>query len=72
MLKLIVAGNTIMRMSKAHLPFHTPNKSGNKPWRIIDESNDKVVDSYSPKKPRKSKPIVTFKGSWADQISRNN
>lgn len=49
----------------ASLKFHTPAKSGNRKWRIVNLRTNKVIDSYTPDKPVKHKPITPYPGSWA-------
>lgn len=67
MLTLTFNGKVVMKMTSAHLPFHTPEKRGQKSWSIKDE-NGNVVDSYKPPKPpARAKPITKYQGSWAQQ-----
>lgn len=49
------------------LKFHTPKKSGDRPWRIVRLDTGAVVDSYTPSKPKKDKPDTPYAGSWAEQ-----
>jgi hypothetical protein len=69
MLILLVNGKEVLRMSKGHLPFHTPAKSGERSWKIVQASDTNVViDSYSP--PRRKAPVLCtpWKGSWASTM----
>lgn len=71
MITLTVNGVFIMRMSRQHLPFHTPAKSGDRPWKLTDDDSGMTVDSYTPPKKAKPKPITAWKGSWAASVARN-
>lgn len=68
MLTLLVNNKVIMRMPDAHLPFHTPSRSGDRAWKIVDDESGQIIDQYRPETPKASKPITPFKGSWADEM----
>lgn len=68
-LTLYVNGTQICRMSEAHLPFHTPAKSGDRSWKIVVAGSEhQVIDSYTPARVTKPKPITQFEGSWAHSM----
>jgi|JI8StandDraft_1071087.scaffolds.fasta_scaffold481885_1 hypothetical protein len=70
MLILHVNDKEIMRMSEAHLRFHRPTRNGDRSWKIIDDGTNEVIDSYTPSRPEKSKPITPYKGSWAEDMEK--
>lgn len=70
MLSLQLNGEEVIKMSPAHLPFHTPARSGPFPWKIVDEETGTTVDHYTPHRPAKPKPITPYKGSWAEGLLR--
>jgi hypothetical protein len=55
--------------SPALIKFHTPRRSGDCRWRIVDEETGKVLDSYTPYKPKRDKPICGWAGSWAASMA---
>jgi len=65
---LMVNDREIMRMSHAHIPFHTPAKSGDRRWKIVDEKSGRIIDQYRPSSATKPQPITPFKGSWAESM----
>lgn len=70
-LVLMVKGVQVCKLSPAHLPYHTPRKCGDRPWKIIVEGQpDNVIDSYTPARVVKPQPITPFKGSWAQSMKR--
>jgi hypothetical protein len=68
MLTLFVDGREIMKMGYAHLPFHTPARTGDRSWKIVEDGTGKVLDSFTPPKPKKPVPITRYKGSWAESM----
>ena len=65
MLILFVNGKEIMRMSRAHLPFHTPSRTGERRWMIVEASTGEIIDSYAPARPARPQPTTPYVGSWA-------
>jgi len=66
---LIVNGTETLRMSRAHLPFHTPAKSGDRSWKIVVAGTEnQVIDSYTPPRAKKPTPITRYEGSWAHSM----
>lgn len=68
MVILLVNDKVIMRMSHAHIPFHTPSRSGDRRWKIVDEDSGQIIDQYRPSPPTKPRPITPYKGSWAESM----
>ena len=69
-LLLYFNGAVIMHMSKTHLRFHTPRKSGDHAWKIVDSAdNNRVIDSYTPTRRTRPTPITSYKGSWAESLA---
>lgn len=36
-------------------------------WKVVDADTHTIVETYTPTRKVKQKPITPFKGSWADQ-----
>ena len=72
MLSLQFSGNEVIKMpnTQQYLKFHTPKKSGDREWKIIDEETGKIVDSYTPSRRTRQKPCTSYEGSWADTVSK--
>ena len=51
----------------AALKFHTPAKCGDRSWRIVNEETGEIVDSYSPPRIHRDKPICSYERSWAHE-----
>lgn len=69
MLTLSFGKSEIMKMSYAHLPFHTPAKRGDRAWKIVDDDTGVTVDSYTPPKPQKPQCMTRYAGSWAQLMA---
>lgn len=48
MLNVIYGKTPCCKITRAHLPYHTPPKSGDRAWMIVDEETNEVVDRYTP------------------------
>lgn len=69
MINLIIEGTLIMKMSRAHLPWHTPAKNGPRRWEIVDEETGEVLDRYTPPRPKRYHPLK-WAGSWAESMMK--
>lgn len=66
---LLVQGCEPFHMTEAHLPFHTPPKRGDRSWKIVVQGAEhQVIDSYTPHRQERQRPITPFKGSWAHDM----
>lgn len=66
-LSLIMNGKTIIKMSAAHLPFHTPAR-GDRAWKIMNEETGEVIDSHSPRTASRTARQTPWRGSWAEAM----
>jgi hypothetical protein len=71
MLDLIMKGHTIVRMPYGHLPYHTPPHHGDTAWKIVNLTSGEVVDSYTPRKPKRAKVCTPWEGSWAQSMEES-
>lgn len=59
-----------IKITRAHLPWHTPAKRGVNTWKIIDDQTKEIVDSYIPPRNKSEKAITHLAGSWMKLVNQ--
>lgn len=59
-----------IKISRAHLPWHTPVKHGARGWKIVDDQTQEIVDSYTPLRIKSEKVITPHAGSWMTLVNQ--